>query len=183
MKPENEALSALTETEVNEDDLHSIAGLAQQQVAMEDQVALLEAQLKEAKQKLRDLVELRFPEFLMSKGISETVVNGARIKVTPFYSGRIQDGREGEAFAWLEKRQLDAIIKCNVTSTFGKGQIDEAKKARDLLQDAGLPATLKRNIHPMTMKGFIREQVEAGNPPPEELFGTYIGNKTTIKTA
>jgi hypothetical protein len=33
----------------------------------------------------------------------------------------------------------------------------------------------------MTLKALVRERIEAGKPMPTEIFGVFIGNKTTIK--
>ena len=32
----------------------------------------------------------------------------------------------------------------------------------------------------MTLKAFVREQIESGNKIPFDLFGVYIANKTKI---
>ena len=34
----------------------------------------------------------------------------------------------------------------------------------------------------MTLKAFVREQVETGKELPFDLFGVYIANKTKITT-
>jgi len=35
----------------------------------------------------------------------------------------------------------------------------------------------------MTLKAWVKEQVERGNVFPTELFGAFIGQKATIKSA
>jgi len=37
-------------------------------------------------------------------------------------------------------------------------------------------------IEPMTLKAWVKEQIERGSELPTELFGVYIGQKATIKT-
>ena len=34
----------------------------------------------------------------------------------------------------------------------------------------------------MTLKAFVREQIQSGQKLPMDLFGVYVSNKTTIKT-
>jgi hypothetical protein len=34
----------------------------------------------------------------------------------------------------------------------------------------------------MTLKAWVKEQVERGNEFPSDLFGVYIGQKATIKS-
>ena len=38
----------------------------------------------------------------------------------------------------------------------------------------------KEKVEPMTLKAFVREQVEGGKELPFDLFGVYIANKTKI---
>ena len=38
----------------------------------------------------------------------------------------------------------------------------------------------KEKVEPMTLKAFVREQVEGGKKHPFDLFGVYIANKTKI---
>ena len=38
----------------------------------------------------------------------------------------------------------------------------------------------KKWVEPMTLKAFVREQVEQGNDLPHDLFNVFIGEKATI---
>jgi hypothetical protein len=40
-----------------------------------------------------------------------------------------------------------------------------------------------QKIEPQTLKAWVREQTERGSAFPSELFGVYIGQKATIKSA
>ena len=41
----------------------------------------------------------------------------------------------------------------------------------------------KTSVHPSTLRGFVREQIQdLGKDVPAELFGTYVANKTKITT-
>jgi hypothetical protein len=37
-------------------------------------------------------------------------------------------------------------------------------------------------VHPSTLKGFVKEQIELGKNVPADLFGTYVSNKTKLTT-
>jgi hypothetical protein len=41
--------------------------------------------------------------------------------------------------------------------------------------------TQKEWVEPMTLKAFVREQVEKGTDLPYETFNIYIGQKSKIK--
>jgi len=34
----------------------------------------------------------------------------------------------------------------------------------------------------MTLKAFVRNEIEEGREVPMDLFGIFVGNKTTIKS-
>ena len=48
------------------------------------------------------------------------------------------------------------------------------------LEQKGFHPEQKTHIHAMTLKAFVREQVEGGKKLPFDLFGVYIANKTKI---
>ena len=45
----------------------------------------------------------------------------------------------------------------------------------------GHAPTQKADVHSMTLKGFVKERIEAGGDIPHQLFGVFTGNKATIK--
>ena len=47
-------------------------------------------------------------------------------------------------------------------------------------EDYGFAYSKKEKVEPMTLKAFVREQVEGGKKVPFDLFGVYIANKTKI---
>jgi len=45
----------------------------------------------------------------------------------------------------------------------------------------GYDAHTKTEVHPQTLRAFIKERVEAGEEFPMELFGAWVGQRATIK--
>jgi hypothetical protein len=37
-------------------------------------------------------------------------------------------------------------------------------------------------VEPMTLKAFVKEQIQMGRNVPSDLFGVYVANKTKITT-
>jgi len=37
-------------------------------------------------------------------------------------------------------------------------------------------------VEPMTLKAFVKEQIERGNDLPLDLFGVFVGQRAKIKT-
>jgi hypothetical protein len=36
-------------------------------------------------------------------------------------------------------------------------------------------------VEPMTLKSYVKTEIEKGRSVPMDLFGVYVANKTTIK--
>jgi len=169
---------------INDEQLKEISLLAIQQLHLERDIANLELQLEEAKNRLNNISQSRIPEAMMAVGMeSFKLADGTMVKVEKFYSGKIPDDKQSEAFAWLRSTKNDSLIKREVKCNFGKGEDRAAAELMELLESRGYSATDKQSVHPMTLKSFIREQFESGSEFPAELFGAYVGNKTKIAPA
>jgi hypothetical protein len=89
------------------------------------------------------------------------------------YAGITEENREA-AFEWLETTDNDGIIKNEVKCAFGKGQDEQAKQLLELLEKNGHSFTNTRNVHPQTLKAFVREQLKEGLPIPTDLFSVHV---------
>jgi hypothetical protein len=57
-----------------------------------------------------------------------------------------------------------------------------AKQLVDELQQKGHNVKQAEKVEPMTLKAFVKEQIQKGKNVPSDLFGVYIANKTKITT-
>jgi hypothetical protein len=160
--------------------LNDIATLALKQLTLEDDVAKLEEMLKRKKEDLRRVSEEELP-VLMGSVTEFRLANGRKIVIKPYYSGSINDENADLAFTWLREHGHDDIIKNQVIMQFGKGEDKEAETVMTNLKALGYNPENKKAVHPMTLKAFIREQVESGAEIPLETFKAHIGRKATIK--
>jgi hypothetical protein len=108
--------------------------------------------------------------------------DGSRIELKAFYSASISAARRAEAFQWLRDHGMDDIIKNTVSVRFGRGEDELCSRLLEILGTQGYPAEQAEKIEPMTLKAWVKEQVERGNEFPTELFGAYIGQKAIIKS-
>lgn len=169
---------------IPDETLQEISDLAKTQVDYEKRIEQLESTLSELKDKLRNVSEVLIPEAMLSVGMeSFKLSDGTSVKIEKYYAGKIPEDKQDEAFAWLRQTGNDSLIKREVKCQFGKGEDQEAQIAIQALQDLGLNPTDKASVHPMTLKSFIRENVEGGKEFPMELFGAFIGNRTKIAPA
>lgn len=169
--------------QVSNDHLKEIAKLAVRAKELDKDVEDLEAVLKERKGQLRKLVEETIPEALATVGMTSfKMEDGSSITVKPFYSASIPGERQEEAFAWLRENGFDDIIKNTVSVRFGRGEDDSCTQVISMITAAGYAPEQAEKIEPMTLKAWVKEQVEKGSQFPSELFGVYIGQKAVIKS-
>ena len=50
------------------------------------------------------------------------------------------------------------------------------------VQGQGYEPAQKLKVEPMTLKALLRERSEAGQEMPSELFNTFVGNQTKIRS-
>ena len=169
------------ELEVGDNQLKAISTLAKEQMVLEDEVAALEEELKQKKKELLVLQTTTLPEALAEAGVAGfTLDNGARVDVKGFVSAKIPAKHEQEAFRWLEENNFGDIIKTQISVDTGK-DLELAREYQAVLEEAGADVHFGRSVHAQTLKAFVKKEVEAGTSIPLELFGAFIGQKTTIK--
>ena len=146
-----------------------------------NKVEELEIDLGKLKASLRELSEITIPNMLSELGLSEiTLKDGCKINTATYYSASIKEENREEAFSWLDENGFSDIIKNTVSVSFGRDEDDSAKKLASELEDTGFTTSQKKWVEPMTLKAFVREQVEKGSDLPLETFNVYIGQKTKV---
>ena len=167
--------------EVSEVSLKTLTDKANKMVELEELVEEKQASLKATQKELKVLSEEDIPALLSEVGLSEiTLTNGQKISTNSYYYGRITEHNQQEAFEWLQDNGHGDIIKNVVSVSFGRDEDVNAEKLLSNLQDNGYTTNGKKWVEPMTLKAFIREQVESGNDLPLETFNVYVGQKTRI---
>ena len=167
---------------LDSDKLDGVARLAQEAAILEKEIAEFEQFAKEKKQALHKITDEQLPEALEEMGLQKfTLTDGAEISVKPIYSASIPRDRKDEAFQWLRDHEFGDLVKNNVTVTFGRGEDTIAKDFVDLCGSQGFTPSQLEKVEPMTLKAWLRERVEAGDPVPLDLFGAFISQRATIK--
>ena len=97
---------------VNSDDLKSVAAIARTIASKEEQIAELEAQLKETKKELLKLTDEDLPGLLHEMGLAKfSLDDGSEVSVKPTYGASIRVDNRDAAFGWLRDNGYDDIIK------------------------------------------------------------------------
>ena len=175
-------LEALSTVVVDTEAAKGIAEECNKLIETQKEVANMEEQLKKLKETERNLSEQSIPNLMREAGIKELKLDdGTAISVKPYYSASISKAKEKEAFEWMRQNGFGDLIKNKVELQFGKAEDELANQLVEELISKGHNVSQKMKIEPMTLKAFIREQIEEGHEVPADLLGVYVGNKTTIK--
>lgn len=155
-------------------DLPEITKLAQAQHVAQVKVKKLEAELKVAKEELRQIAEKRLPEAMDSVGITTyTTKEGVSVEISEKIRASLPVENRPKAFAWLEENGFGGMIKSEVIVNFGRSKIDDATKLVEELRAESHLANLERRVEPMTLTAFVKEQLTQGKELPLDIFGVF----------
>lgn len=157
---------------MNDTKLNELSQLAHLLVQAEADIDNAETQLKHLKENARRLREESIPSAMQELELtSVTLSSGEKVKVGLEVYAAIPQASRDEAFDWLTTNGFDGIIKTEVSMNFGRGELQRATQLAQQLRAAGHEASLTQNVHPQTLKAFLKEQLGAARPVPLDLFG------------
>jgi len=162
--------------------LDKVSRLANEAARLQEDVDRTEEEAKHFKKALYKVTDELLPAAMEELDIEKLTLNdGSEISVKPIYAASIPKDRRDEAYDWLREHGDGDIIKNNVTITFGKGEDQDAQAFMVMCGDQGFTPQQSEKIEPMTLKAWLREKVEAGDPVPLDLFGAFISQRASIK--
>ena len=163
-----------------DNELSGIQSIVARQVGLEQQVAAQEQVLKDLKRQLLEVQTDELPQAMDALGLlTVSLRTGEKVEIKPFVSASISKANREEAYTWLRDHGHGDLIKVITKVDTGR-DMKAAQKAQKALVKAGLAPSTEESVHSGTLKVWVREQVEAGEPIPLELFGAFFGQKSTI---
>jgi hypothetical protein len=182
MEQDFEETLASSVEKVDQQGLTSVAALARQIRDKEENISKLEDTLKAEKKALLKLTDEEMPAMLAEIGISSfSLDDGSTVEVKQTYGASILMDNRPAAYEWLRDNGYDDIIKNTVLCQFGRGEDDQASAFAAFAQQQGYVPEQKTEIHPQTLRAFVKERVEEGDAFPMELFGAWVGQRAVIK--
>jgi hypothetical protein len=176
-------IEKMSNIDISQDSVRSITDKCNDYNKLKKTIEDEEERISLLKHKARDLEERIIPEMMQEAGVSLLKLSdGSTVEVKPFYAAKIPESRVEEAFSWLRGKGFEDIIKNTVTASFNRGQDNQVSELIKVCEDHGFNYSKKEKVEPMTLKAFVKEQVEGGKELPFDLFGVYIANKTKITT-
>jgi hypothetical protein len=162
-------------------DLQRLIKMAETMVAQKAVVEQLTEQLKAESATLLRFEREDLPNLMTEVGLRDlTLLDGSVITIKEDCSASITDRTRGPALNWLASNGFGGLIKTQVSVAFARGSHDEAVAVRDQLSEQYDGVELKEEVHPSTLKSFVKEQLAAGKPLPMDLFNVYPYNKAII---
>jgi len=174
--------NAASVEKIDQQGLTSVAALARTIRDKEQLISDLEQTLKEVKKQLIKLTDEEMPSMLAEIGMSSFALDdGSTVEVKQTYGASILVEKRPEAYEWLRDNGYDDIIKNTVACQFGRGEDDQASAFAAFAQQQGYVPDQKTEVHPQTLRAFVKERCEAGEEFPMELFGAWVGQRAVIK--
>ena len=182
MEQDFEETNAASVEKIDQQGLTSVAALARTIRDKESKISDLEQTLKEEKKALIKLTDEEMPSMLAEIGMSSFALDdGSTVEVKQTYGASILVDKRPEAYEWLRDHGHDDIIKNTVLCQFGRGEDDQAGAFAAFAQKQGFIPEQKTEVHPQTLRAFVKERCEAGEDFPMELFGAWVGQRAVIK--
>ncbi len=166
-------------------DLRKVARLVAHQVDLERAVADAEADLKDLKERLKEVSEGHLPSLLDEIGISDLRMrDGRRVRVEEVLRMSIPKAPEKreKCARWLMAHGLSSLVKEDVIVKFERGQDERIRALQSLLDGSGYSDwSVTENLNTSSVKGAFRERMASGMEVPLELFGGYLQRATVVE--
>lgn len=173
----------MADLEINKGDLQEIVSLAEKQIAMEEWIENVEEKLKEAKARLRKVVEIDLPNAMAQAGVDSLKLESGQTIVIKddVYASLPKDERYHEALSFLRANGYGDIIKNEVTASFSRGEEEKATSAYEALMETGAVVVRNESVHAGTLKAWAREMLRNGREFPLDVFGVTEVRKSVVK--
>jgi hypothetical protein len=119
---------------------------------------------------------------MVEVGLTEfKLANGRIVKIVEDCSTAITDATREQALNWLIAHDFGGLIKTSVAVVFGRGDRQAAQELGLELSGKHPDVAIVEAVHHSTLKSFVKEQIEAGNEIPMDLFNVYPYSKAVLK--
>ena len=150
--------------------------------AKDMEIEAREQELSQLKKEQREISMGKIPDLFDEMQMSKiTMEDGSVVEIKRDFAASISAAKKDSCFEWLKKSGNDGIIKRDIVVKFKKGENEEVDTLRNKLGELGMTYTDKEYVHPMTLKAFVKEQMEKGTDIPQEDFAIFPVRKTKIK--
>ena len=155
---------------------------------LDQQRADLEERLTQIKNRITEITEVELVNLFGEANISSLTLDAdgnypaVKAERVNYYSAKIPEDREAEAFDWFERSGHGDLVKSVISVPFGMKELEESKRLAEKLEAEGYDYNSKLGVHHTTLKAFVKSELEAGRTLPMDLLGAYQGEMVKLKT-
>ena len=168
-------------------ELHTVAEMVVELQNMDNRLALLEQQTKDAKAERYKMVTETLPARLAEFNMNEIKMDdGSVLTVKQVVAGSIKVDDRPQAYQWLRDNGHGDLVKHVVSVAFGAGEDNVAQETKELLSahlaknTSGLAVDDKATVHNQTLNAFLRKMNEDGEEIPA-FFNPFISQEAKLK--
>ena len=142
-----------------------------------------ENKIKEMKEREKYYSTMIIPDLMSQLNLKTLKLkDGSEINIKDVFGVSIIAAKKQEAHDWLRNNGLGAIVKNEITVKFGLNEDNKAEQYASLARGQGYEPDRKIAVHAGTLRTTLRDYHQRGGSIPAELFTTFEGNQTEIKT-
>lgn len=147
-------------------------------------VAKKEEELSELKNSLSRVQRTDLPELMKELGMSDATLADLGVKVTVAQGVDISipEGSRADAFAWLAEKGYGAIVRAEVSVSFGAAELDKAQECAATLTEKDYSPHIGMSVPAPTLKAWGKERLAAGEDIPPTLFNVRAYDMAQIKS-
>lgn len=167
---------------VTDDEVKSIAELADRQIILEDFIVKTEDILKQANENLAKLTGELLPDAMRSAGVKEfTLSNGCELNLNSKIRANITEENVEFCHTWLRDNGSGEILRNKFEASFGKDDDEAAQALATHLIETDVDFSQKESIPWNTLDAFVRNKIAESDPGEdwEKAFGVY--RQTSVK--
>ncbi len=172
----------MSDAEINKsNDLNNLQLLCDNLLNKMHQLDDLQQKEKDLKEEIRQISEDTIPSILEELGLEKIILkSGETISTKMDVSASISKDNLPVALEWLDNHGYGDLIKTKTVIYFTREEREAALKKAEELSNEGYDVILDENVHPMTLKSWIKERLSDGDDIPLDIFGARQFYKTTI---
>lgn len=171
---------------VSDDELDNIASLAALLRKHHNNIAELEAQLKREKELARRIEEESLPTAMQQLGgvgmDMFRLSDGTTLELKSDLYMSIPKKNMPQVCQWVIDHGQGSLVRTHVALDFGAGELDAARRAEEMLHDAGFDHTqVGTTVNTASLKAVVKELLEQGVDVPLKLMGGHERSYVQVK--
>ena len=151
--------------------------------SIQQEITNHDEKIKELKEREKYYSNIVIPDLMNEMNLSTLKLkDGSEISVKNIFGAAIIADKKESAHNWLREKGLGDIVKNEITVRFGPEEDNKAEQYTSLARGQGYEPERKVAVHPGSLRITLEDYHRRGGSIPAELFRTFEGNQTKIKT-